>query len=826
MSLINNENLFAVFADAKIRAAILRNPLAVNVAGNSWKCDPKSNPSVKKFHLFLQERYGAKFTWDSFIVLVNAIVDKEEGLAAYANAVLTPSVDTDDLKFSDDENCSQSNDIDQFTFNSDSESDDEDADKPLISSSGKTPDLRASSQSAKSAVPIPDLRASSKSAKFVVPNSDIPVAATKDEAPERADTSRYFKKRPQQPAASKSERDDDDDVRDEINFDELTVAEPAEQFDLDQWLRDLHKEINKPALTLQKLLNTVRKLISTQYKMQNVYINGSVESDPRVSVAIIEAIEHVGLSTLLAGLAASSVSSFSTSTNVSYENFYSEQLIWVDDTVVCSQNAKGDKSIYLDMSNSPCIKMSPKNYFEKIPKALSWLVSGLLLLITSAGVRENIVIKGYDIKFIARDMTWTLGTHLRSLLEGTSFDLQAIIALAHRLHKQGIKEIKGVWNGKEIAIDKFVKGALETHIKMAAQEKYVNFGEEVKGLLASWRVVRMGTLLDASWFKHPYFFLRCGNKVLPYLNTYVKFVDAFIPLIGSFKKMGEIARSRSAENDKLVPYFDVSSQQVVYPEQHRSRILVIYGGVTLSRNLQYQAAERFFTALWGSPRCGGGIARDEKAIWELVTFDLNANATTRTGGCDATNPDAVKSHFTRICESSYKVIVITDLASDSVTPSINLDAGKIASNFVCLPNVSLVSCKYCVIAPVTAVCGGIKAMTSTIQEKDMPVGRAHGIEGIFRVVPSEKKKIGETKTLFPFATATKLKGDVDLKARFMARIHESSMMQLAPHPFLEVDTQYSDYFPDAFGNVGRRQTEDVGKHVADFWGSDDLELSD
>jgi hypothetical protein len=835
MSLVTAENINTLFEDSNLAAGICSLKLC-----KGYSLPTSDEPDFNALFSYLVGRYGKEFTMEVFIAAINKELAENGMLADLINSVLTSPDECDDsLDLEDEDPAPES--VGQFSRNTVSSFPSATtkgfalASLPDVVSKSEPEEIRPPSSSGTNFVPTTmgsykDFLASSKQPRMVEGSDHsfsssrsfaaFQASGTSDRPPVLPRENSYGSDAAYRPPVLPRENgDDDDEKRVKVKFTVANVVEDA--FDLDGFVRSLLKEINDPQLTAMKLTNTLRKIFSTQYK-KPIYEKGTTIEDWKILTYLKNRIEEVGVTQVLAALTSKGMSIVSTTVLPTCEQFYGEDLELISDYVISSRSAK--RTIYLDVQKSPVLQVSSKNYFEKVPNPLVWLVQGLIYIVTNKGIRESLVLK-LSTKGGDQDTAWFINPALARTLDTCPRDLQSVIAAAKRLYAAGYKTIIGRSGDVEISVDDWVESVTGSHVDIAAFENYRNLDSTVQRLLSNWRVARTGTLLDESWFKHPYFFLRCGSKLLPYINTYVKFVDAYIPMIPSLEEMGKVATDRKMRNSTKFP--TLVDGEIKYPVLERCNIVVIYGGVTLSRNLQYQAALDFFTALWGPPSYTAGSTRNVDAIWDMINFDLNPSVVARTTSCDACDADSVRSKFAKTCSEAYKVVVITDLASDSVMPSINLQAAKIAENFVSLPNVAMVSCKYCVVETVSVNCGGISAMNSSIQSPGMPVGRAHGMEGIFRVVPAiPNKRLLQKRTLYPFATQSMKKGDPVLKQAYLDRMQKMSLQQLAPLPFLDVDEKYQKYFPSSFNAVGRRDAKDYADDAADFWDETSLHLSD
>lgn len=647
-----------------------------------------------------------------------------------------------------------------------------------------------------------------------------------DDAPKpKEDLAAKYKRQPKaDPAPAK--RDDQPTKK----FSILDVAkvkfeepEDDDSFNVEEWLIAVRKDICSSKYSIQVVLNTVKKVLEISFACK-VFDGGKTISDLLIMHKIRKQIERIGFNTVLASLSSSAVQRLSTNVMPTYENFYGDTLEIMSDTVIRSTNPATRKSTFLNVEFAPYLQFSPKRIFDKVDSNIVPLMCGILAVVTSVGIRSTLVLEAYS-EGRKRKATWVMDAALAKSLEACSFDLMSMCAAADRLYREGYDQIVGKYRSQKMDVITFIAVVTESHVTQAQEEEFTSLDNSVYELLATWRVVRAGTMLDSSWFKHPYMFLSCGDKVLPFINTYVKFVDAYIPWIDDLVAIGKVARERHTSNSALKPY--IENSKIMKPKKLADKIIVLYGGVTLSRNFQHQAAVRFFTALWGEPALASGVHRDKTAIWEMFNFDLNPSLVSRTKGIDASDVTVVRDTYEAICREAYKVIVVTDLASESVNPTTNLIAAEVAQIFVGLPNVVLVTCKYCVVAPVTVECGTIGALTSTIQVPGMPVGRGHGTEGIFYVTPKTKKIPGGKLTLYPFATDAKRKGDIKLMNKYMQHMQRMSLLQFTPQPVLEIDSQYSCYFPSSFSNVGRRAKDvDTGEKFAAFFDKASLDLSE
>lgn len=457
-----------------------------------------------------------------------------------------------------------------------------------------------------------------------------------------------------------------------------------------------------------------------------------------------------------------------------------------------------------------------------------------MCIITTKGIRNSITLKGY-VQGCQSTFVWCLHEALLAMIPtSVTCDHASIGELAINLVKKGVHRLIGVVSpgGHKKFLKTFLKEIANSHIDAASESKYVNHSDWIIATLAMLRGVRLQTLLDATWNKQEYYFLRAGQKIIPFSYTYFKFFAAF-------KNMIPDLEAYAAKLDGT---------------QANQRFLVVYGGVTMNgKNTQFTAAQKFFRKIFGAPFTNSSGEVNETAKWNLASFDLVGNQDTGTFATDASKASSVEKVWNSVVGKYNRYIVILDLADDSVTDKLNDQVAVWIENFLGLTKKPwFVTSKYCVTAPLVVNAGTVGALTTKlgvstsypipdadpIKDKDgkmveqtysFPVGRGHGIEGIVLVTPGNHKFPTSRQTLLPFITQYHPNGDPHYAEAFHRRLIDSSFNQMSPATFCEVDEKYAEYFPATFNNQARKggNPEDgVQLKVAGMFSSDNLFHSD
>jgi len=494
--------------------------------------------------------------------------------------------------------------------------------------------------------------------------------------------------------------------------------------------------------------------------------------------------------------------------SVSYENFFSRPI-----NVYRFPGSKGEITAenaiifngewYATLADIPRLhfsKSEPKMIRSNPGYAELW--STLALLITSSKIRHSIdlpywnstrsveVIKVWQIDEMFAEY---LPVGARNLHETITLTADKIYVLKKPLIgyvKQGEKKVR-------MTLFDFIALCLGT-----MKNKNVEFQFD----RAAWRKLRKDTVFDGVWGKNPYLLAVYGTdgalQAIPYNNTVNKFIDAMLNLLPLLK------------GDKFA----------------NKKVLVLYGGVTTSgRNTQLEAADYFFTELFGE-RQSVGRKFDNTKNWDLVKFDLNGNHTSGTLAVDLASIDSIRK-LNAFAEDYERVIMITDTADSSVTAATNAKAGVWISNVIAaIPNITFITMKYCCASPITVTGAGAiiplksKMFLSDKGEQIYNVGRSHGAEGIVYVTPKTAKEEIKAKTLLPFRGKDK---DTDYEQLFRDRCYEGSFDQLRQRPFYFIRDEWVKYFPKHLGIVagltkGGQETE---SEILDSWNMANIDIT-
>jgi hypothetical protein len=578
-------------------------------------------------------------------------------------------------------------------------------------------------------------------------------------------------------------------------FSEQSEAQEDEVILFRDWLEAVDK-IKIDSHTTDLWANTVLRLLQSEYKFQGVFKGGPTDTSVDNLYALSKALRKSNRDVVLASILEMKNKKISMDVAVpTFDSFCATKVT----PVKAADGVFTNGTIFLDLSRSPALFASASRRMPEMDKQVPDMIRQLLVCVTSEGLRTTLSLEGFSHGRVTT-FTWSMLDAFSDLIGSCSIRMASMIEVANSLVSAGATGIIGRVSPRSsrLSVLNFIKFVNDTIIEQQESER--DFKETYTAtLLRNWRIVRQNTILDSDpAYKHPYFMMRSGDNYFPYTNTHLKMIDAYVSLHAT---LSEFAKKL---NDG-------------------EKILVIYGGVTTKgHNVQVTAARHFFTTKFGAPITDAAGRVNKHGKWNFAKFDLVPNNVRSALSLDASDPIHVSDAWSEECQNYAHVIVVLDLADNSVNPTSNISMGKFISNFLSLPNVRFVTSKYCVIAPITIGCASrVTPLTSTMTPKisyrgvnyAMPTGREHGIEGIVCAYPGDK-----TILLRPFLIRSdgKFVSSNAYNIAFNMRMIQASVEQLAPRAVFEIPKDCSEFFPASFGGVSRQgdaieygQTDDV-----------------
>lgn len=464
-----------------------------------------------------------------------------------------------------------------------------------------------------------------------------------------------------------------------------------------------------------------------------------------------------------------------TVSKVSIDAFFAYPVSRVDDKTLKTVSPKG--SIFADFSQAPCIFFRTIHRRTDVPPGFQKLWVECALVLQQASLRPGITLIRYD-RGVRTTLVWRLHPQLvPHFVLGVTVPQTVATETAKKLLEMGAHQLIGHINGSTKAYS--LRGFMDTCLKSTN-----NVDVPVQDDRENWRSLRSGTIFDSEWYRHEYLSLQLGDQFVPYRNTAIKFIDAYLNLIPTLEKL-------------------------------EGRITVVYGGVTVKgRNSQYLAMLHFFTTLWGAPTISDPAGR-----WTPIAFDNNSAPNYMVHRADASVLTDMEA-LGRVVANDH-VIVCLDLADASVAPEINLKVATWIENcFKSFRNLRFVTSKYCVGADLTVkLCKTLAPLNSVLFSEEIDnrsvrvcnVGRGHGLEGIVFAAPG-----AEARGLRAYSASGV---SCDAVQRIIRdRMYNVSKAQFEPQMSFKVPEEYVRYFPVNYGSISslKSSTADSVKFAADF----------
>lgn len=600
------------------------------------------------------------------------------------------------------------------------------------------------------------------------------------------------------------EQHDDSESSEEVSSDEerdedqerLELIDDLDDFDapITVNLNDFHKKLGSAfaVYTVDEVARTIIKICRDKGMsiVRNFKVSGKTITDHKLQYLLSSKIRDDE------SYARSAMSQLTVSVNVTRcdiqpDTFFSKQCSIVSQTPFIVHNGEYygyfDGGAFIQFSRKPIRDYTPDREYSELWASCS-------MLYTTTELRLTFQLPFWSKKNATiTQRIWTISDEVSRRLPAHHKNLWNVVKRAADVLKNGKLGVIG-WVDvrtpgqtknvrKSMTLMAFIKACMVT---LADPEVDFNFDRN------TWRDLRKDTLLDQAWHKHEYKTLKLGETVVPYNNTSIKFVDAYLNLVRgdkSWLKCGKFAKPTN-------------------------KVAILYGGVTSSgRNTQLLAVRHFFRELWGKSIAESHGSGKAAARWNIFNFDLHGNAYTDTIQIDASKREDV-ARLNELTGEYDVVICILDLADGSVNSSLNVKLENWLPNFLVLEKLEFVTTKYCCTSKISvAGADRIIPMNSVIfGTKDAPinVGRTHGAEGICLLTPSKKTVRGPAICLMPMS--------FDKDGAFRMKCFEGSLQQFSPHATLDVPSEFVRWFPkSASMTAGFRGGQDVEIEIVRKW---------